>query len=251
MFDRPRRAAYDARMLEENSVIRMRPFALLLAALLSGCAALPPGGDATAVMTRETQARLTPDAALELLKQGNLRFTSGRMAQRDLRRQVKATGEAQYPLASIVTCIDSRAGPELVFDQGIGDVFSVRVAGYFINEDMLGSLEFASKVAGARLIVVLGHTSCGAIKGACDNVAMGNLTGMLAKIQPAVQSVSYAGERSGKNAEFVELVAQANVRRTVQEILQRSPILRELVERGELKVVGAMLDVSTGAVIFY
>ena len=230
---------------------RFRALALLLATLLVGCAAAPPAGDASAVMTRESQARLTPDAALERLKQGNLRFTSGRMAQRDLRGQVKATGSGQYPVASVVSCIDSRAGPELVFDQGIGDVFGVRVAGNFVNEDMLGSLEFASNVAGARLIVVLGHTSCGAIKGACDNVALGNLTGLLAKIRPAVQSVAYSGDRSSKNTEFVELVAQANVRRTVQDILGRSPVLREMVDRGELRIVGAMLDVSTGAVTFY
>lgn len=234
---------------------RMRTVGVLalLAALIAGCTTQPASREATAsaALTREVQATLRPDAVLQRLKEGNLRFTSGSMAPRDLKMQVKATGYAQYPMASVVSCIDSRSAPELVFDQGIGDVFAVRIAGNFVNEDMLGSLEFASRVAGARLIVVLGHTSCGAIKGACDDVALGNLTGMLAKIKPAVQSVAYSGDRTSKNEAFVEMVAAANVRRTVQEILLRSPVLREMADSGAIRVVGAMLDVKTGQVTFY
>ena len=236
---------------------RMNRLSTLLVALatsfLAACTTAPmaSGSAAGAVMTKESQAAMSADAALQRLRDGNQRFASGQMAVRDLKMQVKATGYGQYPLATVVSCIDSRAAPELVFDQGVGDVFSVRVAGNFVNEDMLGSLEFASKVAGARLIVVLGHSSCGAIKGACDNVVMGNLTAMLKNIQPAVQSVSYSGDRSSKNDQFVEMVAEANVRRTVQDILRRSPVLKEMVDRGEVRVVGAMLDVKTGLVNFY
>jgi carbonic anhydrase len=231
----------------------VRIFATLLAAQLAGCAIAPvtPQEPDARAMTRETQSAMTPALALQRLKDGNRRFTGGRMLARDLPMQVKVSGGGQYPLASVVSCIDSRAAPELVFDQGIGDVFSVRVAGNIVNEDMLGSLEFASRVAGSRLIVVLGHTSCGAIKGACDEVVMGNLTGLLEKIRPAVRSVSYTGDRSGKNAGFVERVAEANVHRTVQDILQRSPVLKAMVDQGTLQVVGAMLDVATGEVRFY
>lgn len=227
---------------------------MLLAALaLAGCAGAPPRAtdpDA-APMTRAAQSALTPDQALARLKNGNLRFVQGRILARDLPAQVRATGGGQYPFATVLSCIDSRAAPELVFDQGVGDVFSARVAGNFVNEDMLGSMEFASRFAGSRLVVVLGHTACGAIKGACDDVALGNLTALVAKLRPTVASVSYAGDRSSKNGQFVEMVAEANVRRTVQEILQRSPVLREMVARGEVKVVGAMLDVTTGAVSWY
>jgi carbonic anhydrase len=240
---------------EENTMNkRIHLLALGLAAtLLAGCAMQPMAGGSgpTATMTREAQAAITPDAVLQRLKEGNQRFTGGQMMARDLKMQVKATGYGQYPMASVVSCIDSRSAPELVFDQGIGDVFAARIAGNFVNEDILGSLEFASKVAGAKLVVVLGHTSCGAIKGACDDVALGNLTGMLGKIKPAVQSVSYAGDRSSKNDAFVEMVSAANVRRTVQDILQRSPVLKDMVDKGQVRVVGAMLDVKTGQVTFY
>jgi len=230
----------------------LRRIAPLLAAVLAGCVAVQgPLEPAARPMTRESQAAMTPAQALQRLQDGNRRFSSGNMLARNLPMQVKASGQGQYPFASVVSCIDSRSAPELVFDQGVGDVFSVRIAGNFVNEDMLGSLEFASKVAGARLIVVLGHSSCGAVAGACDDVAMGNLTGLLDKIKPAVRSVSYAGERSSKNAQFVDLVAESNVRRTVQDILQRSPVLRRMVDEGSLELVGAMLDVRTGEVRFY
>ena len=226
---------------------------LLTALALNGCASLAPApaDPNAAAMNRATQTAMTPDQAIARLKSGNTRFASGRMLARDLPALVKASSHGQYPFASVISCIDSRAAPELVFDQGIGDVFSTRIAGNIVNEDMLGSLEFATRVAGSRLVVVLGHTSCGAIKGACDDVVMGNLTGLLGKIKPAVTSVQYTGERSSKNTTFVELVAEANVRRTVQDVLTRSPILREMQDKGQIRVVGAMLDVATGKVTWY
>ena len=226
---------------------------LLTALALNGCASLAPApaNPEAAAMTRTTQTAMTPDDALARLKSGNIRFASGRMLARDLPAQVKASSQGQHPFASVISCIDSRAAPELVFDQGIGDVFSTRIAGNVVNEDMLGSLEYATRVAGSRLVVVLGHTSCGAIKGACDDVVMGNLTGLLGKIKPAVSSVQFAGDRSSKNASFVELVAEANVRRTVQDVLTRSAILREMHDKGQIRVVGAMLDVATGKVTWY
>jgi carbonic anhydrase len=203
--------------------------------------------------SRECQAAVTPRQVLERFRQGNERFASGRGTHRDYGQQVRDTAKGQFPLASIVSCIDSRAPAELILDQGIGDVFNARVAGNVINEDILGSLEFASKVAGAKLIVVMGHTSCGAVKGACDNVQLGNLTALLAKIQPAVAAVpsKTGADRSSKNYEFVEQVAAANVRQSVQQIRDHSPILKEMEDEGEIKIVGAMYDVATGKVSWY
>ncbi len=204
-----------------------------------------------APMTKERQARITPDIALRRLQDGNDRFVHGHMLPRDLRDHVKVTGHGQYPIASIVTCIDSRSGPELVFDQGIGDVFTARVAGNIVNKDILGSLEYASAVAGSKLVVVLGHSHCGAVKGACDNVKMGNLTGLLDKLQPAVSSIPKDGSaRDSHNHEFVEKVAEANVELTVRDILDQSPVLKQMVKEGKIAVVGAMLDVETGHVEF-
>jgi carbonic anhydrase len=230
---------------------RLLPLVPLVAALVAGCAAPISSDPAAQTMTQQTQAEMKPAQALQRLKDGNRRFVSGQMLVRDLPMQIKTSGKGQYPLASVISCIDSRAAPELVFDQGVGDVFSVRIAGNFVNDDMLGSLEFASRVAGSRLIVVLGHTNCGAIKGACDDVSLGNLTGLLEKLRPTVRNVSYAGDRSSKNSEFVEMVSAANVRSTVQDILKRSPVLKSMVDEGSLQVVGAMLDVATGEVRFY
>lgn len=225
----------------------------LSALLLAGCASPGMVSSSTdaAPMSKATQASITPQQALARLQAGNDRFFDGKMLARDMKGQVKASGYNQYPFASVVSCIDSRSGPELVFDQGIGDVFSARVAGNIVNEDILGSLEFASKVAGAKLVVILGHTSCGAIKGACDDVVMGNLTGLLAKMKPAVASVSLVGDRSSKNPGFVQMVAESNVHRTVQDVLSKSAVLREMNDKGEIKVVGAMLDVSSGKVTWY
>ena len=198
------------------------------------------------------QDAVTPQLILERFKQGNARFASGKSTQRSYVKQVKATAARQYPLAAVVSCIDSRAPAEILFDQGIGDLFNARVAGNIVNEDILGSLEFASKVEGAKLVVVLGHTSCGAIKGVCDDVKLGNLTGLLSKIKPAVDAVPKDGkERSSKNYAFVEMVAERNVRLTVQAIRDKSPVLKEMEQKGEIMIVGAMYDIATGKVTWY
>lgn len=205
----------------------------------------------SAPMTRDRQARVTPDIALQRLRDGNHRFVHGQMLPRDLPAQVKVTGHGQFPFASVVTCIDSRAAPELVFDQGVGDVFTARVAGNIVNQDILGSLEYAAKVAGSKLIVVLGHSHCGAIKGACDDVKMGNLTGLVEKIKPAVSAIPRDGSpRNSANHEFVEKVAEANVELTVHNLLEGSPLLKDMVRNNQIAVVGAMLDVETGEVHF-
>jgi len=201
---------------------------------------------------KRCQSAVTPRQVLERLKAGNERFANGYMTARNFDEQVKATAAGQFPLASIVSCIDSRAPAEILFDQGIGDLFNARVAGNIINDDILGSLEFASKVAGARLVVVLGHTSCGAIKGACDDVQLGHLTGLLARIMPAVKAVETRdADRSSKNYAFVEKVAERNVRLGVEEIRDMSPILREMENKGEIMIVGAMYDVASGKVTWY
>lgn len=201
---------------------------------------------------RESQAQMTPQKALDYLKEGNQRFMSNLKAHRDLLEQANATVDGQWPFATILSCIDSRTSAELIFDQGLGDVFSVRIAGNVVNTDILGSMEFACKVAGSKLIVVLGHTKCGAIKGACDHVEMGNLTELLSKIQPSVyQESETRTERSSKNATFVENVSQINVKRNVNSILERSPILKQMIENGEIGIIGAMHNLETGEVTFY
>jgi len=203
--------------------------------------------------TRESQESLSPSDALAILKEGNIRFVANRKADRNLLQQVDETRDGQFPFAAILSCIDSRTSAELIFDQGLGDIFSARIAGNFVNEDILGSLEFACQVAGAKLVVVLGHSGCGAIKGACDGVELGHLTQMLQKIQPAVECVKDPADascRTSSNAEFVEAVAVENVRLTVAAISERSEVLGERCRAGDLAVVGAMYDVSTGAVTF-
>jgi carbonic anhydrase len=204
--------------------------------------------------TKETQATTTPDRALEFLRQGNQRFVNNLQLNRDLLQQVNETREGQWPFATILSCIDSRTSAELIFDQGLGDIFSIRVAGNVVNTDILGSMEFACNVAGSKLLVVLGHTSCGAIKGACDHVEMGNLTELLSKIQPAVyeeRSVSDPALRDSKNREFVESVARINVRRSVRAVVERSFILEQLIETGQIGVIGGIHDLDTGVVHFY
>ncbi len=204
--------------------------------------------------TKETQASLTPRMALEVLQEGNGRFIKNLKAQRDLLGQVNDTREGQWPFATILSCIDSRTSAELIFDQGLGDVFSIRIAGNIVNTDILGSMEFACKVAGSKLIVVLGHTKCGAVKGACDHVEMGNLTELLSKLQPAVYSESEttaADKRNSKNGKFVENVATLNVKRSVKNIIERSFILEEMLDKGEIGIVGAMYNIDTGKVEFY
>ena len=203
-------------------------------------------------LTKEMQDNITPKMALEILKEGNKRFVNNLKANRNLLQQANETSEGQHPFAIILSCIDSRTSAELIFDQGLGDVFSVRIAGNIINEDILGSMEFATKIAGSKIIVVLGHTKCGAVKGACDHAEMGNLTALLSKIQPAVYDEKTEAEnRNSSNANFVEKVAIINVKRTVQAICERSLILKEMIEKGEIGIIGGTHDISTGEVTFF
>jgi len=203
-------------------------------------------------LTKEIQTAHTPTMALDILKKGNDRFINNLKANRNLLQQANETSEGQHPFAVILSCIDSRTSAELIFDQGLGDVFSVRIAGNIINEDILGSMEFGCKVAGSKIIVVLGHTKCGAIKGACDHLEMGNLTALLSKIRPAVDDETTTIEnRNSSNNEFVEKVATINVYRTVKAIMERSPILKEMIEKGELGIVGGIHNITTGEVEFY
>jgi carbonic anhydrase len=202
----------------------------------------------------ETQASLTPQKALEFLVEGNNRFVNNLKMSRDLLQQANETRDNQFPFAVVLSCIDSRTSAELIFDQGLGDIFSIRIAGNVVNTDIMGSLEFACKVAGSKLIVVLGHTSCGAIKGACNHVEMGNLTELLAKIQPAVyeeKETTGADQRNASNMVFVENVAAINVRRSVKAIVNRSYILDQMIEKGEVAIIGAMHDLASGNVTFY
>jgi len=204
--------------------------------------------------TRQTQAIMTPANALQNLKDGNLRFQNSKKEDRNLLEQVKDTSRGQFPFATILSCIDSRVSSELIFDQGIGDIFSVRIAGNFVNQDILGSMEFGCKLAGTKLLVVLGHTACGAIKGACDGAELGNLTAMLDNIKPAVNSVTIPEDpslRNSSNIEFVNNVAKENVNLTIARIVKESPILAEMENNGEINIIGAMYDINTGVVIFF
>lgn len=204
--------------------------------------------------TKETQSTLTPEKSLQFLKEGNQRFQDNLNAHRNLLEQVNDTSEGQFPFATILSCIDSRVSAELVFDQGLGDIFSIRIAGNFVNEDILGSMEFACKLAGTKLIVVLGHTSCGAIKGACDHARMGNLTALIRKIEPAVESVKEPKDKSlrtSQNLEFVDKVSEENVHLTIEKIRDKSKILSDMETYGEIKIIGGMYDLSTGSVSFY
>ena len=203
-------------------------------------------------LTKEIQSAITPSMALNLLNEGNKRFLNNLKINRNLLQQANETSDGQNPFAIILSCIDSRTSAELIFDQGLGDIFSVRIAGNIINEDILGSMEFACKVAGSKIIVVLGHTKCGAVKGACDHIEMGNLTALLSKIRPAVDDETLTKEnRNSNNSVFVENVATINVKRTVKSIMQRSPILKEMIESGQIGIVGGTHDISTGEVTFY
>jgi carbonic anhydrase len=206
------------------------------------------------VHTKESQATMTPEKALQFLREGNERFQNNLKANRNLLQQINDTRDGQFPFAIILSCIDSRVSAELVFDQGLGDIFSVRIAGNFVNEDILGSMEFACKLAGTKLIVVLGHTSCGAIKGACDHARLGNLTKLIEKIEPAVYATEEPKEeaqRNSKNLDFVDAVAAKNVDLTIARVRRESPVLKELEEDGDIKIIGGMYDIATGAVEFY
>jgi len=201
--------------------------------------------------SKEFRDRLTPDLALTLLKEGNERFVNNLVANRNLLQQVNATADGQYPFATILSCMDSRTSAELIFDQGLGDIFSIRVAGNVVNDDILGSMEYATKVVGTKVILVLGHTKCGAITGACDQVELGHLTSLLHKIKPAIDQESTVLEnRSGKNGEFVNKVTSINVNHSIEQIRRQSEIIRTLESEGKLKIIGGLYDVKSGAVNF-
>jgi carbonic anhydrase len=201
---------------------------------------------------KESQQQLTPHDALQLLKKGNERFMNNLKVNRNLLQQVNDTRDGQWPFAVVLSCIDSRTGAEMIFDQGLGDIFSIRIAGNVVNNDIIGSMEFGCKIAGAKIIVVLGHTKCGAIKGACDGVRLGKLSGLLDKIQPSIIAEHYTkNNRSSSNADFVENVATINVHRNVGAILEKSPVIKEMVDDGRISIVGAMYDVAIGKVEFY
>ncbi|MCB1529299.1 MAG: carbonic anhydrase [Hyphomicrobiaceae bacterium] len=228
--------------------------------ILGAAAALSASGltpayakDQCTIITPERQKATTPAAALKSLKDGNDRFVAGKMINCDLRQQVKATARGQYPIAAVVGCIDSRVPPEMVFDQYLGDIFAARIAGNFVNTDIIGSLEFSTKVAGAKVIVVLGHTGCGAIRGAIDNVKLGNLTAMLANIRPAVDKVATGRKEkdcTSTNREFVQAVAEKNTELAAQDLVEKSTVLRSMVDAGEVKIVRGMHDIGTGRVTF-
>lgn len=203
-------------------------------------------------LTKDVQTKLTPEKALALLKTGNERFMNNLKANRNLLQQVNETAGDQFPFAFILSCIDSRTSAELIFDQGLGDIFSCRIAGNILNEDILGSMEFGCKVAGAKVVVVLGHTRCGAVKGACDDVKMGHLTVLLQKLKPAVNAEKLTiANRNSSNSEFVERVAALNVRMTMEQIPQQSVIIKEMLDKKQIALVGGMYDVETGKVDFF
>jgi carbonic anhydrase len=261
------------KMMSKKTSILFTIFSLVLLAVLSvgivtqaqktmpgGTGAAPartpvPGkrvDNLAVTQTKESQKAMTPARALQLLKDGNQRFVSGGMVNRDLRAQITATSGGQYPFATILSCQDSRTSSDLLFDLNKGDAFSLRIAGNVVNEDMLGGMEFGSKAAGAKLIAVIGHTKCGAIYGACDNVKLGNLTGLLDRIKPSITDVSMSiTPRDSKNPKFVDAVAEANVRYQMRQIKDKSPILKEMIDKGEIGLVGGIYDISTGEVRFF
>jgi carbonic anhydrase len=206
---------------------------------------------AYADFTKEQRDKMTPDEVIQMMKDGNERFRSGKPRHRDLMREAKATAKGQYPAAIVFSCVDSRAPAELILDFGIGDIFSGRVAGNVADEDILGSMEFACKVTGSKVVLVMGHTACGAIKGAIDDVKLGNLTALLSKIRPAVEATQYTGERTAKNYAFVDAVARKNVLLTIAKIREQSPVLHEMESGGSIKIVGAMYNLETGAAEFF
>jgi carbonic anhydrase len=230
----------------------MLRFGIILALLAVGETALADGHEGSArVLTQAEQQALTPDEVLSQLEQGNQRLVSGTLTHRDLKGQVRAAASGQFPEALILSCLDSRVPVEYVFDRGIGDVFVARVAGNFENVDILGSMEYATKVSGAKLVLVVGHEDCGAVKAAIDGVELGNITAMLENIQPAVEALSaYEGDRTSANPEFVHLVTEKNVRLTMERIREHSPILKGMEEQGQIKIAGALYDIKTGAIAF-
>jgi len=204
----------------------------------------------TGALTKEERDRMTPAQILEELKQGNARFLAGKTAVTDYRDQQRTSAAGQYPAAVTLGCVDSRAPAEIIFDAGIGEMFNARIAGNVVNDDLLGSLEFACAVSGAKVILLFGHTACGAIKGAIDDVEMGNLTGLLARVKPAITMTTFKGEKSSKNAAYVDAVARTNVHLGIENIKRRSPILADLHAKGKIQIVGGMYDLASGAVDF-
>ena len=228
-----------------------------LGTALASCAITPisplalqfgtPGGDS---LTKEQRDRMTPAQVIEELKKGNERFRMGKMVSHDYLAQKRSSASGQYPAAVVLGCIDSRAPAEILFDAGIGDAFNARIAGNVVNEDLLGSMEFACAVAGAKLVLVLGHAACGAVKGAIDDVVLGNLTGLLARIKPAIPATKFDGEKSSKNGAYVDAVARTNVALTVENIRGRSPLLADLEKKGSIQISGAMYNIANGVVDF-
>ncbi len=223
------------------------------AAAVTAVVTMAPVGNIAygAALTKAQRDKLTPDEIIELMKQGNQRFRLGKESPHDYLAQQKVSAKGQYPAAVILSCIDSRAPAETIMDLGIGDTFNARVAGNISNDDILGSMEFACKLAGAKVVLVMGHTACGAIKGAIDNAQLGNLTGLLGKIRPAVAATKYQGERSASNYGFVDAVARTNVELTMADIRRRSSVLADLEKSGAIKIVGAMYNLETGVVEFF
>ena len=232
---------------------RTRQFAsLAIACIAAFASALPAAaGGMSTIMTRAAQASMTPAGALQRLQDGNARFVAGKLQHRDLRAQAAAAAAGQYPFASIVSCVDSRTSSELLFDQGLGDIFNARIAGNIVDADVLGSLEFTCKAAGSKLIVVVGHTGCGAVKGAIDKVEMGNLTGLLQQLEPAVAEVAPRfPKRTSQDHELVDAAALANVKLAMRQIRERSPVLREMLDKGQIGLAGALVDLATGRATF-
>jgi carbonic anhydrase len=201
-------------------------------------------------LTKEQRDSMTPSQIIDELKKGNERFRTGKMTARDYLAEKRASVAGQYPAAVLLGCLDSRVPAEIIFDAGIGDAFVGRVAGNVVNDDMLGSTEFACGVSGAKVVLVLGHTACGAVKGAIDDVVLGNLTGLLARIKPAILATKFDGEKSSKNGPYVDAVARANVVLGLNEIRRRSPLLEDLEKKGTIKIAGAMYELTTGIVDF-
>ena len=202
-------------------------------------------------LTKEQRDKMTPEEILTEMKRGNERFRKGERRARDFLKEQQSSAAGQYPAAVVLSCIDSRGPAEIIMDLGIGDIFNARVAGNIANSDILGSMEFACQVAGAKVVLVMGHTACGAIKGAIDNVELGNLTGLLAKIKPAVKATSFKGNRSSKNIAFVDAVARKNVELTMAGIRKNSVVLKELESKGAIKIAGSMYDLETATVDFF
>ncbi|MGK7369941.1 MAG: carbonic anhydrase family protein [Candidatus Halalkalibacterium sp. M3_1C_030] len=232
-------------------------YAVVFISMFIGCASESSNQQASEatepqVFTQEMQAEITPDEALDKLKAGNERFVSGNLKYKDYRKQFEETAEGQYPHSTVFACIDSRSAAEQFLDVGIGEIFKVRIAGNTVSEDVLGSMEFATQVAGSKVLAVIGHTNCGAVKGAIDNAELGHLTGLVNKIKPAIEEVPDSVQpRTSSNKEFVNAVTKNHIQNVLDEIQNRSEVIRKQVESGSIKLVGGMYDLSTGEVTFY